>query len=528
MTDRGAGTGMDAQNGTDDGTGIGAGTDTGAIVGADTASAADAASTADAAARRRRIAPATARILISAGVVIVLFAAFVIVRGGVLGRGGADSTHVSSISVRPAKATVSTLADDLDTSASVDTAAVQQIVDDYGATAGLGTTYSIVVLDADGTQIAGHDADVAREPASTTKTLTAYAASATLDLNRTLDTQVFLRGSGSASAADGATIVLKGNGDVLLGDGESDPTHTNGRAGLATLARQTADALAADGISQVTLDYDDTLFGSKRLPDGIEETNENYIYEMPASSMAIDLDRQWGGGGEADPDHVTSYPSKTDTPALNVATRFAQLLAEDGIAVTNADAPVSAAVSDGDTQLTSVSSAPLWQVMSFMLKNSSNTLAEEFGRLVALQAGYENSPEGAAKAVTDIITNAGIHSDGLELRDCSGLTLGTRISALTLADVQRHLATMGETASAPVLEGLIVPGIDRLHGTYGDASYGVLFTKTGTLSNVRSLAGTATTTNGGALFFAVVCVDMGDFAAVGNANETFAGRLAAL
>lgn len=511
MTDRGAGTGMDAQNGTDDGAGI------------------DAASVADTTSRRWKMTPATARILISAGVVIVLFAAFAIVHGGVLGRGGADSTRISSISVRPAKATVSTLADDLDTSASVDTAAVQQIVDDYGATAGLGTTYSIVVLDADGTQIAGHDADVAREPASTTKTLTAYAASATLDLNRTLDTQVFLRGSGSSSSsADGATIVLKGNGDVLLGDGESDPTHTNGRAGLVTLARQTADALAADGISQVTLDFDDTLFGSKRLPDGIEETNENYIYEMPASSMAIDLDRQWGGGGEADPDRVMSYPSKTDTPALNVATRFAQLLAEDGIAVTNADAPVSAAVSDGDTQLTSVSSAPLWQVMSFMLKNSSNTLAEEFGRLVALQAGYENSPEGAARAVTDIITNAGIHADGLELRDCSGLTLGTRISALTLADVQRHLATMGETASAPVLEGLIVPGIDRLHGTYGEASYGVLFTKTGTLSNVRSLAGTATTTNGGALFFAVVCVDMGDFAAVGNANEAFAGSLAAL
>ncbi|MFR0556953.1 D-alanyl-D-alanine carboxypeptidase [Pseudoscardovia radai] len=526
MTDRGAGTGMDAQNGTDDGAGIDTGAGIGAVAGADAASVADTTS------RRRRITPAATRILVSAGVVIVLFAAFAIVHGGVLGRGGADSTRVSSISVRPAKATVSTLADDLDTSASVDTAAVQQIVDDYSATAGLGTTYSIVVLDADGTQIAGHDADVAREPASTTKTLTAYAASATLDLNRTLDTQVFLRGSGSSSSssasADGATIVLKGNGDVLLGDGESDPTHTNGRAGLATLARRTADALAADGISQVTLDYDDTLFGSKRLPDGIEETNENYIYEMPASSMAIDLDRQWGGGGEADPDRVTSYPSKTDTPAQNVATRFAQLLAEDGIAVTNADAPVSAAVGDGDTQLTSVSSAPLWQVMSFMLKNSSNTLAEEFGRLVALQAGYENSPEGAARAVTDIITNAGIHSDGLELRDCSGLTLGTRISALTLADVQRHLATMGETASAPVLEGLIVPGIDRLHGTYGEASYGVLFTKTGTLSNVRSLAGTATTTNGGALFFAVVCVDMGDFAAVGNANEAFAGSLAAL
>lgn len=515
MTDRGAGVGTDAQNGTDNG--IGAAVEEGA------------GSTADTASRRWKMTPATARILISAGVVIVLFAAFAIVHGGVLGRGGADSTRISSISVRPAKTTVSTLADDLDTSASVDTAAVQQIVDDYGATAGLGTTYSIVVLNADGTQIAGHDADVAREPASTTKTLTAYAASATLDLNRTLDTQVFLRGSGSSSSsADGATIVLKGNGDVLLGDGESDPTHTNGRAGLVTLARQTADALAADGIRQVTLDYDDTLFGSKRLPDGIEETNENYIYEMPASSMAIDLDRQWGGGGEADPDRVMSYPSKTDTPALNVATRFAQLLAEDGITVTNADAPVSAAVGDADTQLTSVSSAPLWQVMSFMLKNSSNTLAEEFGRLVALQAGYENSPEGAARAVTDIITNAGIHADGLELRDCSGLTLGTRISALTLADVQRHLATMGETASAPVLEGLIVPGIDRLHGTYGEASYGVLFTKTGTLSNVRSLAGTATMTNGGALFFAVVCVDMGDFAAVGNANEAFAGRLAAL
>lgn len=434
------------------------------------------------------------------------------------------------VTVRVARQNVQVLAPDVDTSVTVDKAAVQQLIDAYAQAPGVGTTYSLVAMDAQGNVIAGHDENVAREPASTTKTLTAFAAASTLDLYSTLDTQVYLAGGASNDTGTNgaATIVLKGNGDVLLGTGANDASHINGRAGIATLVQRTVAALQAKGITSVTLDYDDSLFGSKRLPDGVDETNANYVNEMPGSSMAIDLDRQWGGYANPDPDHVTSYPTKTDTPALNVATEFASQLAAAGIAVTNADAPASATTPSDASMIASVQSAPLWEVMKFMLKNSSNTLAEEFGRLVALKTGADNSPEGAVQAVTQIIKDAGIHSDGLLLKDCSGLTLGTRISATTLADVQRHLALLQQVDAAPVLEGELLAGVDRTYANYDHSTYGSMMTKTGTQDNVRSLTGTIATKNGGIVFFATVCADMGDWAAAGAANDAFANGLAML
>lgn len=476
----------------------------------------------DASARRGMPSPAAVRIIASAVITALVF-------GGVTAvhhYSSIDGSDRADVTVRVARQGVQLLAPDVDGSKSVDAAAVQPLLDAYAQTPGVGTTYSIAVMDADGDVIAGHEPDTAREPASTTKTLTAFAAASTLDLYSTLDTQVYM--AGPADSRDAATIVLKGNGDVLLGSGANDAAHINGRAGIATLVQRTVAALTAQGIVSVTLDYDDSLFGSKRLPDGIDETDEDYIYEMPASSMAIDMDRQWGGVANPDPDRITSYPAKTDTPALNVAKEFASQLAAAGIAVSNADAPASAQTPDGATMVASVQSAPLWEVMRFMLKNSSNTVAEEFGRLVALKTGAENSPEGAVAAVTRIVKDAGIAADGLSLRDCSGLTLGTRISATTLADVQRHLALLKQADSAPVMEGELLAGVDRPHANFDHSVYGSMMTKTGTQNNVRSMSGTIATKDGGIVFFAVVCADMGDWSAAGSANDAFANGLAML
>lgn len=98
-------------------------------------------------------------------------------------------------------------------------------------------------MQADGTVVADHAADVAREPASTMKTLTSLAAASVLDMGDTLPTQTFL-----LQAEQGTdTVVIKGNGDMLLGAGDSDPDHVNGRAGLLTLAKNTAHALKQRG-----------------------------------------------------------------------------------------------------------------------------------------------------------------------------------------------------------------------------------------------------------------------------------------
>ena len=126
----------------------------------------------------------------------------------------------------------------------------------------------------------------------------------------TLDTQVFLTQSDDGTN----TLTLKGNGDMLLSAGDSDANHTNGRAGLNTLAKATVAALAQRGITSVNLEYDDTLFGDSRIPAGLSEggavLSDYTVYFTPVSSMAIDGGRQYTADtpAPADPDDSAGYP----------------------------------------------------------------------------------------------------------------------------------------------------------------------------------------------------------------------------
>ena len=97
------------------------------------------------------------------------------------------------------------------------------------------------------------DASVAHTTASTTKTLAAFSALTHLDPTVTLSTSALLGG-------DNQTLYLDSEGDLLLGAGTSEDTDVSGRAGLQTLANDTAAALAQRGVTSVTLNWRGTLF----------------------------------------------------------------------------------------------------------------------------------------------------------------------------------------------------------------------------------------------------------------------------
>lgn len=79
--------------------------------------------------------------------------------------------------------------------------------------------------------------------------------------------------------------------------------------------------------------------------------------------------------------------------------------------------------------------------MAFTMRHSDNSLAEEFGRLLALQVGADNSPAGAVQAVKSVLERKGITTTGLDMRNCSGLTEDSKLTARTLLEVQlRNLA----------------------------------------------------------------------------------------
>ena len=401
----------------------------------------------------------------------------------------------------------------------VDAGQVQQLVDAFADTPGLGNGYSLVVRQADGRVLAQKNADQARQPASTMKTLTAAAAASVLDMSSQLDTEAVL----DSSTPSQATLTLRGHGDMLLGAGKDDLLHVNGRAGLGTLAEKTAQALHQQGIDRVALAYQDTLFGDDREPEGIAENNPDGIYFQVPVSMAVDEARQGRTEPVAYPDSGVYLP-RVENPAQAAAVSFASSLMESGIQVDHAQGPERADHAQGRV-LARIRSARLSEIMSLMLRNSDNSLAELFGRLTALALNMPNSPAGAVKAVISTLNKLGVDTAGLNMADCSGLTPGSVLRVGTLADVQQlALADKGLT---PLVKGLSVVGLTGTAASrkVDDQADGLIRVKTGTLDQVTSLTGNVIRRSGGVLVFAVVINDSEDAAAARQAVDTFVGSL---
>lgn len=413
-----------------------------------------------------------------------------------------------------------TVVEGLDASKTVDEAAAKALISQFETAASdFGGEYGIAIADAAGNVVAEHDLDKSYTPASTMKTLTAYAAATTLDMGKTLDTQTYLE-----QREDGtARLVLKGNGDMLLGAGASDSEHINGRAGLGTLAANTAQALRQRDIASVTLVYDDSLFGRDRWPSGIAELDSDHVYYAPTASMAVDGGRNWNGANPADPDVFSAYPALSTQPAREAAQVFAQRLAEQGIAVNSS--VEQGTVPEGTSPIAAVRSASLNEIMAFMLRHSDNSLAEEFGRLLALHLGADNSPTGAVRSVEQVLVQQGISTEGLIMLNCSGLSEESKLTARTLLEAQQRNLTSG--AGAAAAEGLSVVGFvgtaaNRLND---DNEAGLIRVKTGSLGDVTSMTGNVSRHNGGALSFAVIVNNPDDFEAAKSAIDTFVAAL---
>ena len=407
-----------------------------------------------------------------------------------------------------------------DRDVAIDKTRAEALIEQLSKKDGVGDGLSVAIASADGTVVAGRNVGIDREPASTTKTLTAFAASETLEMSGTLDTEVYL-----THADTTPTIVLQGHGDMLLGSGENDPSHVNGRAGLATLASDTAAALTQRGITQVALAVDDTLFGSDRTSSAVEQNNEASAMYTPLSSMAVDGGRI-RSGESVDPDAFTDYPTLSQSTAADAAATFKALLAQQGITVIDSS---DISGTEASARIAKVSSAPLNEVMAFMLRHSDNTLSELFARLTALKLGLGNSMDADIQAVTQVLREHDIPVDGLHLTSCSGLAAGTHLRIPTLLGVQRLLVAV-DGGGTSELEGLSVPG---LTGTARDraASEGVkglARVKTGSLTGVRTLAGNVSREHGGVLLFTVLVNGSDDPWAANNAIDEFVAGLAKL
>jgi D-alanyl-D-alanine carboxypeptidase/D-alanyl-D-alanine-endopeptidase (penicillin-binding protein 4) len=357
--------------------------------------------------------------------------------------------------------------------------ALADVLDPLLDNAVLGARRTAVVVDvATGKRLYGKGADEVQIPASTTKIATAVAALSAPGPDHRIQTRTVLE-------PDTGEVVLVGGGDPTL----TAHKDTQGWASLRTLADDTATALKARHMDQVTLSYDTSLYaGPATHPIG----NNGNLAQVTA--LMVD---------EARPDDSTSGPvERVRDPAADAARKFAGLLQGQGIKTTS---PGPSKATSRSQALASVSSPPLSALVERMLTNSDNDIAEALARQVALASGEQPSFDGGAKAIPAQLKKLGLPLDGADFADGSGLNRADRLSADLLTALLARSGDPAHPELRTVLTGLPIAGFTgTLSARYTDdpSATGVVRAKTGTLTGVNTLAGTVVDTDGRLLAFA--------------------------
>ncbi|WP_413452015.1 D-alanyl-D-alanine carboxypeptidase/D-alanyl-D-alanine-endopeptidase [Georgenia phoenicis] len=318
-----------------------------------------------------------------------------------------------------------------------------------------------------------------RTPASSVKLLPAVAALDALGPDHVLRT--------TAVAGEGGQVVLVGGGDILLTDGEAQVGEVVGHASLRDLAAQVAAELAGQPVSVAV---DDSLFSGPLYAPGWGGIDLDFV--MPIQPLAVRAGLAPSGDYRAD-------------PALAAGAAFADALRAEGLEVggevTRAAAPA------GATELGAVESAPLRDVVAYMLEVSENSVAEVLSRLVAVADGEEPTFAGAARAVVARVEALGVETGAVTLADTSGLLVENQVPARVLADVLTLALERPELRGAAT--GLPVAGLEgTLRSRMPGAAAGVLRAKTGTLTTAVSLTGLVQDVRGRLLVFSVVADEL--------------------
>ena len=332
-----------------------------------------------------------------------------------------------------------------------------------------------------------------RVPASTTKLLSALAVARAFPGGAVFTTSV-------RAGATAGRVVLVAGGDTLLAPGAGSPTDVAGRAGLAELADRLVAALRArpGGLAA----------GAPLViqVDGSYAAGPPTAPTWPASYRTSGIAGTVAPIGLATQRAAIGHPGPLD-PVGDTARAFLDRLAERGVAATFDPAP--AAPGGVGEELASVRSAPIAQLLALALQDSDNTLTESLARSGAVRAGRPGDFGAVGAFVRESVAAAGIDVSGVALHDASGLDPTDAVPARVLVDVLGLAVRGGDGSFATALGGLPVAGLtgtldDRFAAPFGRPGVGWVRAKTGTLTEVNTLAGLVTTADGRLLVFAAL------------------------
>ena len=208
---------------------------------------------------------------------------------------------------------------------------------------------------------------------------------------------------------------------------------------------------------------------------------------------------------------VNAQPTPLGISAGNPTLWFANVLRsrliEDGIIVTGEAVDIDDLTPPLDrseaTTLFTYRSPTLAEIARPLLKDSINLYGEAFMRLNADRGSFPTN-DAALEGLRRRLTAWGVPDSSYQLVDGSGLSRRDAISPDAVMIVLRRM--FDASGASPFLAALPVAGVDgslasRMKGT---AAEGNVRAKTGTMSNIRSLAGDVTARSGERLAFVIV------------------------
>ena len=348
-----------------------------------------------------------------------------------------------------------------------------------------GRMFGAVIDEATGAQVYANNANQAGTPASTLKTLTTAVALDAYGPDRRFATTV------RRDPADPGKVYLVGGGDPYLLGGEP----SDGRASILTLARSTAEALKAQGQSTpVEVVTDNTLFaGPGWNPDWLPGYRD---YAADTSALWIDgarINNQAIGPRDRD-------------PARGAGNALAAELRRQGIQVTAVNAGTAPQQA---TELAQVQGLPLERIVEQILIYSDNDAAEVLFRHVGRTGGRGGSITDAQAAMQQALTRLGAWTDGMRIVDGSGLSRSNLASATALTRAVQLAVSTDHPQLRALATGMSVAGGEgTLAGRYLEdgtqAGRGLVRAKTGTLTQVHSMAGYVRAADGALLVYSFI------------------------
>jgi serine-type D-Ala-D-Ala carboxypeptidase/endopeptidase (penicillin-binding protein 4) len=345
----------------------------------------------------------------------------------------------------------------------------------------------------DGVPVYAQNSTAAVAPASNVKLITATVALDVLGPDFVFTTTVAGANAGGVVTGD---LFLVGGGDPLLAAEWWQGTSPKFPQFNSTSIETLADQVVAAGITQVTggVAGDASIFDDEWYAPTWSE-GVRFADGGPISGLVVS-------------DSRLSPTESANDPVIGAARIFQDLLAARG--VTFGGSPSQGIAPQGSTEITSISSKPLTDILAELLVTSDNTTAEHIIKTLGLVSGTGATREAGLAVVNQWLVDNGVPVDGFLLVDGSGLSDENQATCAGL------LATL-QAGSPNDAVGLGLPVGGAVGGTLLDVFLdgpmtGVLRAKTGTLNDdceggrtsVKALTGYVPLEGGGTIEFAMV------------------------